>query len=224
MSKVIIRNDAKFWLVVESVSPTAVHFSDYDGPRHLTGDAYKVMEGDIVIKCDRASFSKKSLVIVTVAMAGLKWYTARVCAGDDCGVILREYVRSWLALSRECRIIRAAAEWEHKIQIEINDYLDEEPILHTIDDEFVYSRMVKIEQLSREMAEASAPPNLINEDTIFEAFQRWLESLSTMSDVPPHDLYGMLIRGAQQTSAQAHHVDYLKKFTRALHFKDDDNE
>jgi hypothetical protein len=219
-NKITVRNDAKFWLVVESVAPTAVSFKQYVGPLYFPGDSYRFVEGDIVVKYNNPSFSKKSLVVVTVAMENFTWYTARVCTGESCPMILREYIRGWVALSRECRIIRAAHEWVHKIQDEIDSYLDREPIVHSPDDEYVYSRMVQIDQLGRAMAEASAPPNLINEETVFEAFQRWLESLSTMSEVPPDELYGMLIRGAQKTTAREHHVPYLKKFARALHFKD----
>jgi hypothetical protein len=102
----------------------------------------------------------------------------------------------------------------------VDVYLDQDPS-HTLEDTFVCGQLEKIEELAN-LASTATGKQIVNEETIFEEFQRWLEAVAVRTLIEPEKLYNMLIRGAQR--AKTPHVDYLKKFNRAIRFQDKENE
>jgi len=103
---------------------------------------------------------------------------------------------------------------------EIDAYLDRGPAC-TLEDSFVHNLLTEIDTLSN-MAAVATGKQIVNEEAIFEEFQRWLEAIAVRTRIEPEKLYSMLIRGAQR--AKTPHVDYLKRFNRAIRFQDKENE
>jgi|TARA_B100000809_G_C15123798_1_gene525359 hypothetical protein len=212
------RGGTHFWLDVKDIPVTAVHLSQYVGERYKSGTVCTLEVGAVVLKVQGPSFNNKPRYTVSILLPHGKWYDARDCAPPGCAQLLREYIRTWLTLSPECRIVRGAEEMTAKIQAEIDEYLDEDPS-RSVDDGFAYTRLIRMDELASMSATFSSPPRIIDEITVFDAFQRWLEAMSSMSEIPPEQLYEMLIRGAQR--AKTPHVNYLKRFNRAVKFQKD---
>lgn len=212
------RGGTHFWLDVESIPITAVDLRQYVGMRYKSGTVCNLEVGAVVLKVRGPSFKSRPRYTVSILLPHGKWYDARDCSPPGCAQILKEYVRTWLTLSPECRIVRGAEEITANIQTEIDEYLDEDSS-RSIDDGFVYTRLIQIDELANMTAVFSSPPSIINETTVFDAFQRWLEAMASMSELPPEQLYEMLIRGAQRVKTP--HVNYLKRFNRAVKFQKD---
>ena len=103
---------------------------------------------------------------------------------------------------------------------QVDVYLDQDPS-HTLEDDFACSQLEQIEALAN-LAATATGKQIVNEESIFEEFQRWLEAIAVRTLIEPEKLYSMLIRGAQR--AKTPHVDYLKRFNRAIRFQDKENE
>jgi len=199
----------------------ATSLMQYEGPRYKAGQTFTIEVGSVVLKAHTASFKRqKSFYEVCILLPDGEWYTALDCTPPNCGQQLRERIRTWLALSRESRVIRAVSEMVEQLNQEIDDYLDKGEAC-TLEDSFVYNRLTEIDTLSS-MAVAATGNKIVNDDLIFDEFQRWLEALAARTEIAPEKLYSMLIRGAQK--AKAPHGNYLKKFNRAIRFQDNENE
>lgn len=198
----------------------ATSLKQYDGPRYKAGESCSISAGGVVLKAYSASFKRKAFYNVCVLLPDGEWYEAIDCTPPNCGQQLRERIRTWLTLSKESRVIRAVSEIVEGINTEIDVYLDKGP-LNTLEDSYVYTRLMKIDELSN-LAVSATGNKIVNEDVIFEEFQRWLEALAARTEIEPERLYSMLIRGAQR--ANTPHVTYLKKFNRAIRFQDNVNE
>jgi hypothetical protein len=205
---------------VEEVGPTAISLKQYIGPRRQPGETFKLPGGSVVLKAHTGSFDKKATYVVCVLLPNGEWHTAADCAPPNCGQLLRDRTRTWLSLSLESRVIRAISELIEELNLEVDVYLDHDTA-HTLEDDFVCAQLEKIEELAN-LAATSTGKQIINEETIFEEFQRWLEAIAVRTLIEPEKLYNMLIRGAQR--AKTPHVDYLKRFNRAIRFQDKENE
>lgn len=214
------KRGVSFWMEVQEVSPMATSLKQYEGPRYDAGKTCDIPVGSVVIKSNTASFKNKLLYVVCILLPDGSWHEAIDCTPPNCGQQLRERIRTWLAMSAESRVIRAVSEVSEVLNTEIDDYLDESE-LNTLDDSFVYLRLTRIDVMAT-MAVTATGHKLVNDESIFDEFQRWLEAVAARTELDPEKIYSMLVRGAQRSKTP--HVNYLKKFNRAIRFQDNVNE
>jgi hypothetical protein len=214
------KRGTSFWMEVQEVSPIATSLKQYKGPRYDAGKSCDIPVGSVVLKAKNASFKHKPLYVVCVLLPDGTWHEALDCTPPNCGQQLRERIRTWLVMSAESRVIRAVSEISDVLNNEIDTHLDEDE-LHTLDDSFVYLRLTQIDAMAT-MAVASTGNKLVNDELIFDEFQRWLEAVAARTELSPETIHSMLVRGAQRSKTP--HVNYLKKFNRAIRFQDNINE
>ena len=204
------KRGVSFWMEVQEVSPMATSLKQYEGPRYDAGKTCDIPVGSIVIQSNAASFKHKPLYVVCILLPDGSWHEAIDCTPPNCGQQLRERTRTWLAMSEESRVIRAVSEISEVLNTEIDDYLDESEL-----------RLTRIDVLAT-MAVTATGHKLVNDESIFDEFQRWLEAVAARTELDPEKIYSMLVRGAQRSKTP--HVNYLKKFNRAIRFQDNVNE
>lgn len=210
-----------FWLDLEEVPPTAATLWQFKGSRYKSGQYCDIEVGSVVLKVSPASFKHSARYIVCILLPEGEWFEARECSPPGCAQLLRDYLRTWLTLSPECRVVRAAEETIGLITKEIELYLDKDEE-HTLEDAFVHNRLTKIDSYAEVSAAAAVGDAIIDETTVFDAFQRWLEAMASISELPPDEMYYMLVRGAQR--ANSPHVDYLRRFNRIIKFQDENTD
>lgn len=215
------RRGISFWLDVKEVGPSVVSFKQYVGPRFTADQECNIQVGAIVLKAWSASFNLGCIkYTVCTLLPNGEWHEIIDCVPPKCGQLLRERIRTWLTLSLESRVIRAVSEIIDELNKEIDEYLNEDTS-HNMEDPFVYTRHTQSDELI-DMSTAATGKKIVNVEELFDEFQQWLEAVSRRTGRPPSEVYDMLIQGAQRTKVP--HVNYLKKFNRAIRFQDNINE
>jgi len=229
----IPRRGHETWLLVTSVPPGSFSHTiqQWVGRWLHPGRQERIPVGSVIARRKMAHMNKHVLEILIQLPDGQRYEGRQAIGQYDAPAILREYVRGWLLLSPECRVIRACGEWADRIQARIDEMEDQESSSVIAEPSYMDSpafqdKLGLIDQLDRMSAQAALAPDTVTEASLLQAFERWLEATATISSMTPERICALLNHAVQR------HADctdkqtgtYLKRFTRALRLKAKEKE
>jgi hypothetical protein len=213
-----------FCWVVTHVPANARRVNDYvfDDPAAIPGTVEEWKPGTCLLTQTNSQSARQIETNVLILLPTADWHNARTCMGKDWTYLLRDYIRSWLLLSPECRVMRAINETIVDLQdslVELEQQIFPEPITDDPRVERLHAEILTWERTFADISLGSATNT--TPERITAAFHRWVETISASTGLEPSEISVMLTRGIQNKSAPVN-VDsvYTREFSRALRFNE----